>query len=107
MPFPVISEPENCVLPFEDTLKWNQFKFSGDSTVKQIKHNKSNNQNVNLSTLRQKLGAADPNREYTGAELAAYGITDSCKAAAVRNGFLVKLGAGHNTRYILQFLKEE
>lgn len=107
VPFPVISEPENCVLPFEDTLKWNQFKFSGDSTVKQINHNKSNNQNSNLSTLQQKLSGADPNKEYTGAELAAYGITDSCKAAAVRNGFLVKLGGGRNTRYILQFLKEE
>lgn len=107
VPFPVISEPENCVLPYEDVLKWNDFKFSNGRSLKQIHQTKALTTNSNLERLQKIFEGADPNREYTSAELRAMGLTTTSQAAAVKNGFILKLGGGRNTRYILQFLKEE
>ena len=107
VPFPVISEPENCVLPYEDTLKWKDFKFSNGRSLKQIHQTKALTTNSNLERLQKIFEGADPTREYTSAELRAMGLTTTSQAAAVKNGFILKLGGGRNTRYILQFLKEE
>lgn len=105
--YPVIEEPENCVLPDAFTLAWNDFKFSGGTSAKQVKRNLANNKKSNLASLFEKLGGADPNREYTAAELREMGLTTTSQAAAVKNGHILKIGGGRNTRYILQFLKEE
>ena len=107
VPFPVIAEPENCVLPYDDTLKWNDFKFSNGLSSKQVKRNLNNNQQSNLETLRKFLADKDPNKEYTSAELKEFGLTKTSITAGSKYGFLQQIGGGRNTRYILQFLKEE
>lgn len=93
IPYPVINEPENCVLPYEDTLKWKDFKFSNGRSLKQIYQTKALTTNSNLERLQKIFEGADPNREYTSAELRAMGLTTTSQAPQLKMVLFLNLAA--------------